>query len=103
MRAIVLAVYMVALLMQLGGAVFVIHDVVRNTASMREFMAEWNRLSTTPGLDWPEFKQQALADHATRTAELGTAWRRWAPVSFLLAGVVLGFLGNAIALFIAAV
>jgi hypothetical protein len=100
MTGIVLAVYVVALLMQLGGAGFVIHDVFRSTASMRAFVTEWDKLSTTPALDWPEFKQQALADHATRAAEIGNAWRRWTPVGFLLAGVVLGFLGNVLALYI---
>ena len=96
MRCLVVVLYCVALLMQLGGAGFVIHDVIQSTAAMRKFIAEWKRLTETPGLDWPHFKEPVLAELVT--VQNVNAWRRWIPVGSLVAGVILVFLASVLAL-----
>lgn len=98
MRCLVVVLYVVAVVMQLGGAAFVIHDIVRSTATMCRFRAGWKRLDETPGMDWPEFKQQALAELAT--ADTLSGWRRWGPVVVLLLGVIVSFVANVMALYI---
>lgn len=92
MRSDVQWLYGVALVMQLAGASFVIADVRRNAAAMRKFFLTSKIIDTTPGMDWPERRQDALAELA-RAQEV-CAWRRWSPVVVLLCGVVVGFVGN---------
>ena len=99
MRSLVSVVYVLALVMQLGGAGFVIVDVVRNTTAMRKFIATWQEIDGTPR-DWPEIRQKALADLAT--ARNINPWLRWTPVGFLIAGVILGFVGNELSLHVPA-
>jgi hypothetical protein len=91
-RSDVQSLYALALLMQLVGAFFVITDVRRSAAAMRQFVAANQFIDSTPGMDWPEQRQKALADLAE--AQKVSAWRRWVPVGVLILGVVLGFVGN---------
>jgi hypothetical protein len=100
-RGVVLAVYVVALLMQLGGVYFVIHDAIKSRANVRAtFAEEWEKLSGPhdPN-DWPHIKEPVLANWITSENASGDL-RRFAPIVVLLLGVVLGFVSNTIALFI---
>jgi hypothetical protein len=131
MRTIVEVVYAVALAMQLTGAYFVIRDVRHSIANMGQFKADIaaaeakaeEHRSVIANSEHNEFirglgpqqrevavqrlgpagqmKRDAVIAYATAHDNISDL-RRWGAVAVLLAGVVLGFVGNVASLYIAA-
>jgi len=97
-----MTVYVVALLMQIMGVYYVIHDAVKSRANVNVFSETWEQLDWphNPN-DWPHFKEPAIAQWIKSEYSLSDL-RRFAPIVVLLLGVILGFLGNALALYIPA-
>jgi hypothetical protein len=98
-KTTVLILYVVALLMQLGGALGIISDVRRSVANFRQFMNDWEQAMK---IGWPEPAQEALAKYAQAQNSISRV-RRWAPVVVLLVGVLAAFLGNALSLTLSSV
>ena len=97
-----LALYVLALVLQIGGVYFVIHDAVKSKANARVFSEKWDELDGPRNpKNWPEPKQTALANWV-KSENAVTDLRRFAPVVVLLLGLSIGFVGNALSLYIPA-
>ena len=95
-----LFIYIVALLMELGGVFFVVKDVIRATVNLRQLAKDWGALDGPHNPNnWPEFKTAAIVKWATADRDMGSL-RRWTPVAVLIGGVFLGFIGNAVSLYL---
>lgn len=100
MRFAVSMLYVAALVMQVAGVYFVIHDAAKSRANVRLFTETWDQLDGPHNpRNWPENKQAAIAKWV-RSEYAMSDFRRFAPVGVLLLGVLVGFVGNIMALHI---
>lgn len=95
MTGIALALFGLAFALQVIGVVGVVQDVRREVAASR-LLAE--KLPAALATGWPDPVASVLAEHSTSHGGV-TPRRRWTAVGVLLAGVVLGFAGNVVALY----
>lgn len=100
MRTVVLGLYVVAMLTQVTGAFFVIRDAITNRNNVQSFTEKYEKLagSNNPN-NWPHFIEPVLAEWIKKENTQSNL-RRFTPIAVLLLGVVLGFAGNAMALFV---